>query len=117
MPTQPCRAAAGLIASLLLLLAPFPGPKDEAPAAPYVPRPNRRADEPERLYRQATDVYLGLTGPVDQKQALKLFRQAAERGHALALGEVGCMLLTGQGCARDKEEGLRLIRQAVPAIR
>src|SRR5439155_8344249 len=66
---------------------------------------------------EATDSYLGLTGPVDHKRALKLFRLSAAKGHPLAPAEVGGMVAQGQGCDADEAEGERLIRSAMPAVR
>jgi uncharacterized protein len=76
-----------------------------------------RNDEGEKLFREGMDSYYGLTGEIDDARALKLFRQAAAKGHALAGGYAGVMLCFGMGGDRDQAEGLKQIKQSLPAMR
>src|SRR5262245_9414914 len=77
----------------------------------------QEAAEAEKLFREGVDAYLGLTKDLDEARALKLFRQAAAKGHPLARGWAGRMTLLGRGTDRDEAEGLKLIKQALPEVR
>lgn len=52
------------------------------------------------------------SGPKDEAEAVRWYRLAAERGHADAQYNLGCMLLNGQGTQPDIAEGLRWLQLA-----
>jgi TPR repeat protein len=92
--------------------------KNFAGRSPLVIEKVVRVDpEAERLYRLGLDAYYGLKGQVDQQKALRLLRQAEQRGHALAGARVGWMLAFGFGVDVDPDEGSRKVKAALPALR
>ncbi|MDD2466306.1 MAG: tetratricopeptide repeat protein [Desulfobulbus sp.] len=56
--------------------------------------------------------YYGLAQPVNLKQALDFYRQAAEKGDAEAQYIYGGMLFQGQGVDPDKRSGFKWLMQA-----
>ena len=60
--------------------------------------------------------YLGGEGsplPVNYKDALRLLRLAADKGHALAISNLGVYFANGDGVPRNLDEACRLFRQAI----
>jgi TPR repeat protein/tRNA A-37 threonylcarbamoyl transferase component Bud32 len=76
-----------------------------------------KKQEVEKLYREALDVELGLTKEIDHARSLKLFRQAAEKGHSVSSGRVGWMIWFGRGTEKDQAEGAKKAEAALPSIR
>lgn len=74
-------------------------------------------DEAEKLYRAGLDAYYGLTGEINDVNALKLFEQATANGHALAGVRAGMMLYRGFGANVDEVKGLKKIEVALPSVR
>jgi uncharacterized protein len=101
-----------VLAGSFLLLLVIVLPTQSAPA-PTSSRPS----EAERLFREGMDFYLGLNRPMDYDRALKLFRKASARGHVSATAWVGRMLCAGRGAETDVAEGLKFVKQALPAVR
>lgn len=81
------------------------------------PAPFTRPVDPEKLFRDGMDAYLGVRDQMDYPRALKLFEQAAAKGHPLAAGWAGRMLVDGRGADKDEERGLKLIEGALEEIR
>ena len=68
-------------------------------------------------YHAATCVATGAFGddfsvPIDLSSALDWYRRASEAGHATAQFNLACMLLNGEGCARNRDEGMRWLESA-----
>jgi TPR repeat protein len=75
------------------------------------------AGEADALYRQGLERALGVVRPLDEAEAVRLFRRAADKGHAEATAALAFLLQTGQGVAADAEEAGRLARKALPGLR
>jgi len=101
-----------VLAGSALLLFSITPPTRCAPA-PTSARPS----EAERLFRGGMDFYLGQSRPMDYERALKLFRKASARGHVSATAWTGRMLCAGRGAETDQAEGLKYVKQALPALR
>jgi TPR repeat protein len=69
------------------------------------------AREPEEVFQEARQHLLGKEVPRDPEKALKLMKEAAESGHAEALGGVGYFYATGFGVSKDPEEAARWFRK------
>ena len=50
--------------------------------------------------------------PKDEKEAVRLYRLAAEQGNAAAQTNLGWMYANGQGVTQDEKEAVRLYRLA-----
>jgi len=66
----------------------------------------------EALYWRAARHSVGEGVPQDDKEAARLWRLAAERGHAGAQAAFGACYMTGQGVLLDDEEAARWFRLA-----
>ncbi len=55
---------------------------------------------------------IGLGVPQDSKQAVTLFRKAAEQGHVLAQYELGIMYSKGLGVPQDSKQAVTWFRKA-----
>ena len=84
-------------------------------AAPPVDR--GKGDKAERLYKQAIDKYLGLTGSIDTAQAVVLFRQAASMNHDAARANLGWLTYYGIGLRKDEIAGERLIKAGLAGLK
>lgn len=77
----------------------------------------------KRYYRvgaDAGDTYclgmchsLGIGVETDSKEANRLFKRAADQGHAGAQTHLGCMYYFGEGVPKDLKEAVRLLKLAV----
>lgn len=54
----------------------------------------------------------GFVLPVDTRAAVDWYRRASESGHVTAQFNLGCMLIEGEGCDPDREEGVRWLQKA-----
>lgn len=59
--------------------------------------------DPEAAYRLGVRYYVGLEAPQDYEKAIRWFRSAAERNHAVAQLNLGLMLDDGYGAAVPRQ--------------
>jgi TPR repeat protein len=85
------------------------------PAAP--PRDRGKHDKADRLYQEAIDKYLGLTGNIDAAKAVVLFRQAANLNHDAAGATLGWLTYKGIGTRRDEIAGERLLKARLAGVK
>ena len=77
----------------------------------------RPLSEAEKLYRRGMDLSEGRGGLVDQKTALRCFRQAALGDHALACVELACCYYYGLGITQDAAQARRWAGRGLPGVR
>jgi TPR repeat protein len=65
-----------------------------------------------RLYQKAVDLATGNGGPQDEREAARLFRQAAESDHLMAMFWLGWMHEHGKGVSQDSREAVLWYRKA-----
>jgi TPR repeat protein len=66
----------------------------------------------DAVYDEATNYYLGWEGHLqDYKEALKLFKQAAELGAAKAYRDIGGMYRDGEGCTQNRAKALDYFKE------
>ena len=71
----------------------------------------------QRLFAEAEACWGGAGAEVDQPRAVRLYREAAQKGHPVAAGFVGLRTYEGEGVEKDAAEGKRLAAEALPAVR
>ena len=72
--------------------------------------PSKSAEENNRI---GDDYYYGRNGkPQDYKEAVRLYRLAADQGNAVAQYNLGICYEFGKGVAKDLDEAIRLYRLA-----
>ena len=72
------------------------------------------SDDPD--YMRALALHEGFRVQMDKPEAQRLFRQAAERGHTLAMTFLGDIYINGDGVPEDKDEGTKWYRKAMPEL-
>ena len=80
---------------------------------PEKPADQGSSEDAKRLFNKAWNLYNGRNG--EQKnyyEAVKLYRQAADMGHASAKVNLGYAYENGHGVARDNYEAVRLYQEA-----
>lgn len=60
----------------------------------------------EAIYRRAYQFDMGLNGPMDKMQAMRLYEKAAQLGHPKAQNNLGAMYEAGEGIAVDYEKAI-----------
>jgi uncharacterized protein len=73
------------------------------------------ARDPEEVFQEARRHLLGKEVPRDPEKALELMKEAAEAGHAGALGGVGYFYASGVGVPKDPGEAARWFRKGAEA--
>lgn len=63
-------------------------------------------------YYKGLDYYMGYGVRQDLEEAARLFRQAADDGHAKAQQKLGVMLYEGKGVTKDETDAFRYISRA-----
>jgi TPR repeat protein len=110
-PKRPSRGAA-------------PPPPAPTAAPPTAPAPTAKAPEAknsaeakaaDELYQKGYRHLLGQGVPQDDAEAAKWFKQAAAKGHAAAMNNLGCLHQGGRGVPQDHAEARRLYRAAAEA--
>jgi TPR repeat protein len=85
--------------------------------APVLIPPSGIPAEAARLFELAHANLYGAGRRVDEAQAVRLFRRAADKGHPLAAGFVGLCYRFGMGVPRDSERADRLCAEVVEQAR
>ena len=75
-------------------------------------KPMPTMDDVETIYRKGAAYYFGRGVAQDYVEAARLYRLAAEQGHAGARCDLGLMFDCGLGVKQDKAEAVRLYRLA-----
>ena len=66
----------------------------------------------ESVFKQAQEFHYGLGDTLqDDKEALRLYKKAAQLGAVLAYREIGEMYKLGDGCREDDDQALKYFRQ------
>jgi uncharacterized protein len=73
------------------------------------------ARDPEEVFQEARRHLLGKEVPRNPEKALELMKEAAEAGHAGALGGMGYFYASGVGVPKDPEEAARWFRKGAEA--
>lgn len=74
--------------------------------------PTVTSEDVETIYRKGHACYFGRGVAQDYVEAVRLYRLAAEQGHARARCDLGLMFDCGLGVKQDKAEAVRLYRLA-----
>ena len=72
----------------------------------------RRSDNADAQYNLGVCYNTGRGVPVDDKEAARLYKLAADQGHALAQYNLGGCYNTGRGVPQDDNEAARLYKLA-----
>jgi TPR repeat protein len=85
--------------------------------SPVLVNPAPLATDADRLFRLAVAHDYGQDRKADLAEAVRCYRQAAEKGHPLALATVSLFQAFGVGMKSDVSAAVALARRAAPAVR
>lgn len=69
----------------------------------------------ETIFVRANALFLGDGVTKDMPQAVRLYRQAAAKGHAKSMNSLGLLYFDGRGMPKDRREAARYFRMAAEA--